>query len=817
MSLFVLVLALTAKPLAAKSNPYPKPYAAYIGSPPPPGTPVKTLITRAEMGISDEEYKAMLKPSPPISYERAMETLMSGFEDGHFPKPFKSGIEEFVMPSNEQLGEERGVEGELVGNRVVVKGERVLQPQPKVQYIIQELPEERKAAELSSYPRPGLPKAIVEPQEAVVHPPQYAILAYKVVLIVVSVSSIIYFLLAGLLGETLLEVLKEQVFLSVSASLSVFYIVLIVGINLLDAVHSLDVALTIVLALLAGVGVLLVGRLRDTSAISREVVMSFVAAAFINLVYQGVCWLMRNPLGPIGLLTIQLRRVVPAATIQSLLRTFVSIFFVVAAASYAVHALMPRLFPLIALEPIAFFALPSIVFNASWREAVFFAAFAGLWKGLTFLTVLFKAPTVQPAEPAPRREAEPNKMSSFSRVGVLAKELEVELGKITADIEQLKREQIAQLEKERETLESEYREKHDALVRERAALEAEKKMMYARHPEPLQHDVLQFNVGGRQMAAKRATLCVVPGSYLANCFSGRWEHCIERDADGCYFLDFDPECFEVILNWLRDRRVQGSGIGAKPPVPSVGKESHFANLVEFLGLKESADNHQHTSTAISCTSAQDITTRENSSEGVSAPALASSAMRAASNLPQWRVVPGVWVWDEKHGGAGCGLPDTRARGCSQTIRTEEPVADIGGIVCCWEVEVRTVSDWSYVGCVTEEWGGSMAACKPLGRTHHSWAIASNGSVLSCGVERPPKSPNTTAYTTGARLCFVCRLNEPNKPVTVIVDGRRHEALFHLGPNADAVFPAVSNGRSPGRYVLRDGLVPLMRSAEGGTL
>ncbi|CEM01002.1 unnamed protein product [Vitrella brassicaformis CCMP3155] len=48
----------------------------------------------------------------------------------------------------------------------------------------------------------------------------------------------------------------------------------------------------------------------------------------------------------------------------------------------------------------------SIVFNASWREAVFFAAFAGLWKGLTFLTVLFKAPTVQPAEPAPRREAE---------------------------------------------------------------------------------------------------------------------------------------------------------------------------------------------------------------------------------------------------------------------------------------------------------------------------------------------------------------------------------------------------------------------------
>ncbi|CEM18574.1 unnamed protein product [Vitrella brassicaformis CCMP3155] len=388
MTLLLIFLALTAKPLAAKSNPYPKPYAAYIGSPPPPGTPVKTLITRAEMGISDEEYKAMLKPSPPISYERAMETLMSGFEDGHFPKPFKSGIEEFVMPSDEQLGvaefapppgeEKKGVEGELVGNRVVVKGERVLQPQPKVQYIMQELPEERKAAELSSYPRPGLPKAIVEPQEAVVHPPQYAILAYTVVLIVVSVSSIIYFLLAGLLGETLLEVLKEQVFLSVSASLSVFYIVLIVGINLLDAVHSLDVALTIVLALLAGVGVLLVGRLRDTSAINVEVVMSFVAAAFINLVYQGVCWLMRNPLGVIGLLTVQPKT-----------------------ACVGYFLLLPSL-----MEPIAFFALPSTVFNATWREAVFFAAFAGLWKGLTLLTVLFKAPTVQPAEPAPRGEAE---------------------------------------------------------------------------------------------------------------------------------------------------------------------------------------------------------------------------------------------------------------------------------------------------------------------------------------------------------------------------------------------------------------------------
>ena len=72
-------------------------------------------------------------------------------------------------------------------------------------------------------------------------------------------------------------------------------------------------------------------------------------------------------------------------------------------------------------------------------------------------------------------------------------------------------------------------------------------------PETSDSDVLILNIGGlRSVQTLRRTLTFVPGSFLASCFSGRWDKSIARDRDGNYFIDDDPAIFLLILDFLRD-------------------------------------------------------------------------------------------------------------------------------------------------------------------------------------------------------------------------------------------------------------------------
>lgn len=64
-----------------------------------------------------------------------------------------------------------------------------------------------------------------------------------------------------------------------------------------------------------------------------------------------------------------------------------------------------------------------------------------------------------------------------------------------------------------------------------------------------QNDIVTLNVGGQLHTVKRATLRVCPSSFLAELFSGRWEHALQKDAAGNVFLDVDPAVFELLLNW----------------------------------------------------------------------------------------------------------------------------------------------------------------------------------------------------------------------------------------------------------------------------
>ena len=96
-------------------------------------------------------------------------------------------------------------------------------------------------------------------------------------------------------------------------------------------------------------------------------------------------------------------------------------------------------------------------------------------------------------------------------------------------------------------------------------------------------DLVELNIGGELVTAKRSTLCHVEGSLLASMFSGRWEKSLVRDASGRVFLDFDPKQFLVVLNHLRHISYTTACFDSSlAPEPDAG----FWDMVEYLGLSD---------------------------------------------------------------------------------------------------------------------------------------------------------------------------------------------------------------------------------------
>lgn len=104
-----------------------------------------------------------------------------------------------------------------------------------------------------------------------------------------------------------------------------------------------------------------------------------------------------------------------------------------------------------------------------------------------------------------------------------------------------------------------------------------------------QNEIVTLNVGGELFMVKRDTLRVCRGSYLADLFSGRWEGQLQKDAKGNVFLDLDPGTFELLLSWLRDRKIESPDRPA--PTPSVpGDElQHFQAMADYFGLRPYLD------------------------------------------------------------------------------------------------------------------------------------------------------------------------------------------------------------------------------------
>jgi K+ channel tetramerisation domain. len=92
----------------------------------------------------------------------------------------------------------------------------------------------------------------------------------------------------------------------------------------------------------------------------------------------------------------------------------------------------------------------------------------------------------------------------------------------------------------------------DALDERYESLMQRKKAMLERHggQDVKPTDIIQLNVGGRDVVASRETLTAVTGSRLEDLFSGKWENRLIRDEKGHVFLDLDSNVFEQVLEYL---------------------------------------------------------------------------------------------------------------------------------------------------------------------------------------------------------------------------------------------------------------------------
>ena len=103
---------------------------------------------------------------------------------------------------------------------------------------------------------------------------------------------------------------------------------------------------------------------------------------------------------------------------------------------------------------------------------------------------------------------------------------------------------------------------------------------------PSPSDTIKLNVGGDvRFATRRDTLTVIPGSRLAQLFSGRWDSLLRKDEQGRVFLDVDPGQFKALLTWLVDlKRIEPDSAPPSPPVDSLPQRCRagFLSLCSYL-------------------------------------------------------------------------------------------------------------------------------------------------------------------------------------------------------------------------------------------
>lgn len=99
---------------------------------------------------------------------------------------------------------------------------------------------------------------------------------------------------------------------------------------------------------------------------------------------------------------------------------------------------------------------------------------------------------------------------------------------------------------------------------------------------PNKTEVLKINCSGTIYEVPRGTLCCIEGSYLAELFDEENSNTIKPDADGFYYLDINPQCFALIVEYLLNRRLR---VDAPVPVVPQQQKLNMELLAEAWQLK----------------------------------------------------------------------------------------------------------------------------------------------------------------------------------------------------------------------------------------
>lgn len=127
-------------------------------------------------------------------------------------------------------------------------------------------------------------------------------------------------------------------------------------------------------------------------------------------------------------------------------------------------------------------------------------------------------------------------------------------------------------------------EERSAVEARERALEEEKSLMQGLR---LMDDVLQLNVGGKEVCAvRRATLCIAGESMLSSMFSGRWDDALTKDTDGRIFIDSTPELFMPLLDFLRQKCIEDPTDPVELPQVPCGRAPDFFRMVSYYGLRD---------------------------------------------------------------------------------------------------------------------------------------------------------------------------------------------------------------------------------------
>ena len=95
--------------------------------------------------------------------------------------------------------------------------------------------------------------------------------------------------------------------------------------------------------------------------------------------------------------------------------------------------------------------------------------------------------------------------------------------------------------------------------------------------------MISLNVGGTQFTTTVATLTKYPNSMLALMFNSESDRPpAEKDDQGSYFIDRDPEPLRIILIFLRNGRLPEDIVGCS--LEQVEWEADFFGLEELLKI-----------------------------------------------------------------------------------------------------------------------------------------------------------------------------------------------------------------------------------------